>query len=127
MSECNTKNYEVMITNYYTTGQRYEIANTIWLQLGSQRFSLLTGCKPLCYGEDDGKVFLLISVGKNAHGINLFKVSYNEGADLYEVSFMRKRNGITNVVANYSEVYCDMLHTLFEQHTGMRVNFKFAA
>lgn len=116
-----------MITNSYSSEQRYEIANTIWLQLGSQRFTLLTGCKVVCYGEKDGKVFLLLSVGQNAQGINLFEVAYNEGEDLYEVSFMRKSNGTTQCVANYSHVYCDMLHTLFEQHTGMSVNFRFAA
>lgn len=115
------------MTNYYTSGQRYEIANTIWLQLGSQRFSMMTGTRPVCYGEKDGKVFLLMSVGKNAKGINLFEVSYNECDDLYEVSFMRKYGDVTNIVANYSGVYCDMLHTLFEQHTGISVNFKLAA
>ena len=116
-----------MITNYYSSEERLSIANTIWLQLGSQKFSLLTGTKPVCYGEKDGKVFLLMSVGANAQGITLFEVAYNEGEDLYEVSFMRKQNGFTQCVANYSGVYFDMLHTLFEQHTGMSVNFKCAA
>lgn len=111
----------------YTREQSYDIANTIWLQLGSNRFSLMTGCKPVCYGEKDGKVYLLMSVGKNSRSVNRFEVAYNEREDLYEVRFMRERSGVTSVTAKYDGVYCDMLHTLFEQHTGISVNFKFAA
>ena len=108
-----------MITNSYTSAERLQIANTIWQQLGSQRFSIVTGCQPIVYGEKDNKVFLLMSVGRNCHNINRFEVAYNEGSDLYEVRFMRSRKNVTSTVAHYSEVYCDMLKTLFEQHTGM--------
>ena len=111
----------------YTDKQVYTIADIIWQQLGAQRFSLVTGCKPVTYGEKDGKVYLLLSVGKNYHAINRFEVAYDEGKDLYEMRFIRKRGTEANVVASYKDVYCDMLHTLFEQHTGMSVNFKFAA
>ena len=72
-------------------------------------------------------MFLLLSVGKNGHGINLFEVTYKEGGDLYEVSFMRKHGEETSVVAHQTGIYNDMLHTVFEQYTGMRVKFKFAA
>lgn len=116
-----------MITNNYSDEARLSIANTIWLQLGSQRFSLMTGCRPLCYGERDGKVYLLMTVGRNARGVNLFEIAYNEGTDLYEVSFIRKRGDEAHVTASHKDVYCDMLHTLFEQHTGMSVNFRSAA
>lgn len=108
-----------MKTNVYTSKERLSIANTIWRQLGSQGFSLVTGCKPIVYGEDDGKVYLLMSVGSNRHAINRFEVSYNEGMDLYEVKFMRRRGEATSVVADYKEVYFDMLHTIFEQETGL--------
>lgn len=108
-----------MATNYYTKEQAYKIADTIWQQLGAQRFNIITGCKPITYGEKDGKVYLLMSVGKNCHAINRFEVAYNECEDLYEVRFMRKSGDTTKVVADYSSVYCDMLHTLFTQHTGM--------
>lgn len=103
----------------YTQKESYNIANTIWQQLGAQRFSLVTGCKPIAYGEANGMVYLLMSVGKNCHAINRFEVSYNEGLDLYEVRFMRERKGQTNVAAQYKEVYADMMHTLFTQQTGM--------
>lgn len=108
-----------VMANYYSNEQRLSIANTIWMQLGAQRFSLMTGCKVVCYGEKDGKVFLLMSVGRNSRAVNRFEVAYNECEDLYEVRFMRKRGDNTFVVADYSSVYADMLHTLFEQHTGM--------
>ena len=116
-----------MITSNYTNEQRYEIANVIWQRLGSQKFSLLTGCKHMCYGEKDGNVFLLMSVGKNIHSINLFEVLYDEGKDLYDVRFMRKVGNSVLCVADYSDVSCDMLHTLFEQYTGISVNFNVAA
>lgn len=116
-----------MATNNYTKEECYRIANTIWLQLGSQRFSLLTGCKPVCYGEKDGKAYLLMTVGKNDRGINCFEVAYNEGKDLYEVRFIRKDGDTAKVIANYSEVYCDMLHMLFRQHTGINVDINVAA
>lgn len=108
-----------MMTSIYSQDEKYRIANTIWQQLGAQRFSLVTGCKPIVYGENDGKVYLLMSVGKNSRAINRFEVSYNEGEDLYEVRFIRKRGVEAHVVAKYEQVYCDMLHTLFEQHTGL--------
>lgn len=103
----------------YNQQQQYSIANEIWQQLGAQRFSLITGCSPITYGEKDGKVYLLMSVGKNCHSVNRFEVAYNEGMDLYEVRFMRSRKGQMKVVANFTEVYADMMHTLFEQETGM--------
>lgn len=108
-----------MRTNIYSSKEKLSIANTIWQQLGSQRFQLVTGCNPIVYGENNGQVYLLMSVGRNCHSINRFEVSYNEGQDLYEVRFLRKRGENTSVVAEYKEVYSDMLHTLFEQHTGM--------
>ena len=116
-----------MATNNYTKEECYRIANTIWQQLGSQMFSLKTGCKPLCYGEKDGQAYLLITVGRNEQNVNLFEVSYNDGQDLYEVRFMRKCGDATVVIANYSGVYCDMLHMLFHQHTGIDVDFNVAA
>lgn len=108
-----------MKTNYYTKERRYEIANEIWRQMGSQRFSLITGCRPVVYGEQDGMVYLLMSVGRNAKNVNRFEVAYNEGKDLYEVRFMTKRGDVVKVKAEYKDVYCDMLHTLFEQQTGL--------
>ena len=111
----------------YTQKEAYQIADTIWQQLGGQRFSLLTGTNPICYGEKNGKVYLLMSVGRNSKSVNRFEVAYNEHLDLYEVRFIRKRGDQAHVVANYNEVYCDMLHTLFEQHTGMVTNFNLAA
>ena len=110
-----------METNVYTTDERFSLASTIWRQLGSERFSFATGCAPLTYGEDNGMVYLLMKVGSNSKAISLFEVAYNAVRDIYEVSFMSKRFGKTDVVANYSEVCGDMIHTLFKQHTGIEV------
>ena len=107
----------------YTKQETYKIADEIWQQLGAQRFSLVTGCKPIVYGEANGMVYLLMSVGKNSHAINRFEISYNQGLDLYEVRFLRKRGIENHVVAQYKEVYADNLHMLFTQHTGMVTTF----
>ena len=111
----------------YTQDECYRIANTIWLQLGSQRFSLTTGTEPLGYGELDGRVFLLMKVGKNGRGISLFEVSYDEGRDLYDVRFMRKNGNTMSIAANCSGVFVDMLHGIFSQYTGIEVNLNQAA
>ena len=107
------------MTSVYSNEERYSIANTIWRTLGSQRFQVVTGCKPLVYGEKDGKVYLMMTVGRNKHSVNRFEVSYDEAMDLFNVSFVRKRGLEAHVVASYEQVYCDMIHTLFEQHTGL--------
>ena len=109
------------MNNVYSDKERNAIANTIWQQLGSQRFSFVTGCKPVVYGESNGKVYLLMSVGSNCHNINLFEVAYNEGSDLYELRFIRKQDNNAHVVALYKEVYADMMHTYFSKETGMTV------
>lgn len=109
--------------NIYTQKEAYSIANTIWQQLGGQRFQFITGSKPVCYGEKDGKVYLLMSVGRNAKAINRFEVAYNEGQDLYEVRFIRKRGTEAKVIANFGGVYFDMLTTLFESYTGLTTRF----
>ena len=108
-----------MMTNVYTKEERNAIANTIWRSLGSQKFSAMTGCTPLYYGESDGKVYIHMKVGRNCHSINRLEVAYNEWQDLFEMKFIRSIKGIAKVVASYKEVYVDMLHTLFTQHTGM--------
>ena len=109
--------------NIYTQNEAYAIADTIWQQLGGQRFQVITGTKPVCYGEKNGKVYLLMTVGRNAKGINRFEVAYNEGQDLYEVRFIRKRGDEASVIASFNEVYCDMLTTLFESYTGLTTRF----
>ena len=116
-----------MIREKYTDDERYLLADRIWQRLGSQRFSLMTGCKIVSYGEKDGKVFLLMSVGKNGMGIGLFEVAYDEGRELYDVSFMRRNGTVMSVIANYSGVCLDILHTLFARHTGSGSCFMIAA
>ena len=95
------------------------IANFIWQQLGAQRFSLATGCNPIAHGKDNGKVYLLMSVGENVRSICRIEVSYDEDSERYGMRFMRRRNGVTSVIANFNDVESGMLHVLFEQETGM--------
>ena len=115
------------MTNYYSKNEAYNIANTIWQQLGGQRFSVMTGVKPVCYGERDGKVYLMMHVGRNKNNINFFEVLYNAAKDLYEICFIRKRGVEAHTIAKYDDVYCDMLETIFTQYTGLVTSFKRAS
>lgn len=99
----------------------YTIANGIWQKLGAQRFSMLTGCKPLVYGDVDGRVFLQMKVGKNQHNVNRLEVLYDDNKDLYELHFIKKYGVESHVTASYKEVSFDSMKTLFKQHTGMSV------
>ena len=112
------------MANIYSKKEAYSIADTIWQQLGGQRFSLITGVKPVCYGEQDGKVYLLMHVGRNKNNINLFKVMYNAAKDLYEICFIRKRGIEAHTIAEYKDVYFDMLTTIFTQYTGLVTSLK---
>lgn len=96
-------------------------ANTIWQMLGSQHFSLVTGCKPLYFGERDGKTFLLMSMGQNKNDISLFEV-LSEG-ETYEMRFIRNAHAI----AVYKEVTPEMLYVIFEQYTGISIKRKLCA
>ena len=100
-----------------TDNELFLIANGIWQQLGAQRFELTTGCRPITYGEDGSRVYLLMSVGENSRAIKGFEVSSD--GDSYEVRFLRERDGQTKVVSVHKEVCPDMIHTLFTQHTGI--------
>lgn len=104
----------------YDSQQTYAIADTIWQQLGAQRFALTTGSKPITYGEDNGKVFLLMSVGRNTNAINRLEVAYDDGLDTYDMKFIRKRGIESHVVAAYKGIYGGNMMTIFKNITGMQ-------
>ncbi len=41
------------------------------------------------------------------------------GLDLYDILFFKTRNGQTDLVAEYNDLYCDQIQDVFEQYTRM--------
>lgn len=104
------------------TNEHLVTANAIWQMLGSQHFSLVTGCQPLYIGERDGMTFLLMSIGANKNDIDLFEVVKEDG-ETYEMRFIRKAHAI----AVYKEVTPEMMYTIFEQYTGISIKRQLCA
>lgn len=94
-----------------------EIAQTILNQLGGNKFITMTGAKvSYSLNENDQPVLscrLPSNFAKN--GINLFKVVYNYGLDLYFLSF----NKDEKLLKTFEEVYADDLIEIFESETGL--------
>ena len=63
----------------------------------------------------------MMSMGKNKNDIDLFEV-LSEG-ETYEMRFIRKAHAI----AVYKEVTAEMVHTIFEQYTGISIKRKLCA
>ena len=92
-----------------------EIANEILNQLGGKRFSVITGSREYMAGKN----YLTFRPGKNSKKVTHVRITLNE-KDLYDVEFMnaRKWDNIKKI-AEVKDVYCDMLHDVFTEHTGL--------
>ena len=92
-----------------------DVANTIYKQLGGNRFRVMVGAKNMVSHE----FALSIKIGRNKTNANFMVVELN-GNDLYNVTFAKMtKMGEMKSVKEYSDVYNDMLVTIFESHTGM--------
>ena len=92
-----------------------EIANTIYRQLGGNRFRVMTGAKNMVSHE----FALSMKIGRNKTNANFMVVELN-GLDLYDVTFAKlTKMGEMKSVKTYDNVYNDMLVSIFESHTGM--------
>ena len=91
------------------------VAKTILEQLGGNKFRVMTGAKHFGATEDS----LSMRIGRNKTNANFMVVELN-GNDLYNVTFAKMtKMGEMKSVKEYSDVYNDMLVTIFESHTGM--------
>lgn len=123
------------------------VAKTILAQLGGARFLLCTGSKNLRCGKNaDGNPFLRFSLCNLKEYLpnatvrpNLCTITLNEAMDWYEMKFEYFREAATRFdsktftcktteekrVATYecNEVYCDQLQEIFEQQTGLILDF----
>ena len=92
-----------------------EVANTIYRQLGGNRFRVMTGAKMMVSTENG----IRMRIGRNKTNANFMEVSLN-GLDLYDVTFAKlTKMGEKKSVKTYDNVYNDMLVSIFESHTGM--------
>lgn len=92
-----------------------EIAETINIQLGGNKFKVMTSAKNFSYDKTGALSF---KIGRNASSFNFVKIELN-GLDLYNVTFYRITiKGITKQMT-VSNVYCDQLRATFEKETGL--------
>ena len=92
-----------------------DVANTIYRQLGGNRFRVMTGAKNMVSHE----FALSMKIGRNKTNANFMVVELN-GLDLYDVTFAKlTKMGEMKSVKTYDNIYNDMLVSIFESHTGM--------
>jgi hypothetical protein len=103
--------------------RKQEIAQTIYQQLGGNKFKVMTGATAM-YLEEDGMYGLAVTY-KMCRKSNVIKILLN-GKDLYNVEFCKlkkfqKGRAVYNEksVAKFEDVYCDQLAELFESQTGL--------
>lgn len=105
-------------------------ANIIYQQLGGGRFTAMTGAKNFVALENG----IRFNIGRNASKANKVKITLN-GLDLYDVEFIKytphsfkiSRDGksfketqeSSKTIAEYNDVYGDMLQDIFTRETGM--------
>ncbi|TKF00275.1 hypothetical protein FCV44_04200 [Vibrio kanaloae] len=98
--------------------QRLQVANTILMQLGGRRFSMMTGAKQFV-AIDRGLLFVL-PARLAKQGINKVRIEL-EASDTYTVTALtvNARRGDVIEVQCESMVYCEQLEATFERMTGI--------
>ena len=92
-----------------------ETIDTIWRQLGGSQFGMMVGAKNLT-GYDNTLSF---KFGRNSSKSNIMHITYDEGADLYDVEFAHVRKFDHIKDATFTGVFFDQLVPIFEKYTGM--------
>ena len=95
--------------------EKLQIAKTILSQLGGNKFVAMTGAKSFGYDSKGSVVSLQFKIGRNAKQVNIVRINYIKGKDLYEMNFYKG----TKLLKKVSNVYADQLRKIFTKHTGM--------
>src|ERR1700686_4088722 len=85
---------------------RSEVAETILVQLGGNRFMAMTGARNFL--ADGNALRFRLPSNFAQHGINAVTIRLN-GRDLYDVTFSRVRGIGVDIVTELRDVYCDSL------------------
>lgn len=91
------------------------VTETIYQQLGGNRFAMMTGAKNFVAYPD----LLEFSIPRNASSANRVRVFYEPGSDLYTLTFNRTSGLKSSEIARFDDVYADQLQPLFTQVTGL--------
>jgi hypothetical protein len=99
---------------------KFEVAQTIWSQLGSRMFGVMTGATKFEFNERSLSFKL---PGKNfaKHDINHVEIVLR-GDDTYLMIFSRKRGKKNIAIETRAGVYCDMLQETFTEVTGLQTH-----
>jgi hypothetical protein len=101
----------------------YYIAQTIWEQLGANKFQVMTGAKIIAMTENS----LTVSFGRNRTNTNRLRITLN-GLDYYDLEFIRAtKQRVGGVLVGEKEkvdtriqnVSCDRLQFEFTDFTGL--------
>jgi hypothetical protein len=97
-----------------------EIAKETLRQLGGNKFIVMTGAENFVYDylASNGDVDLTFSIGENCKRVKYILVRYDYSKDLYIMKFFTAKK---ELVAEYEDVFCDMLQDIFESETGLYV------
>ncbi len=95
-----------------------DIAQTIYEQLGADRFAFMTGAKNIV-GLDEG---LMFSIPRNQSPYNKVRITLTPD-DLYNVEFFKmSRLGDISKQTGYPGMYADQLRALFTRVTGLETS-----
>jgi len=98
-----------------------QIAETIYKQLGGNRFKAMVGAYNFIFGTEADNVFLDCRF-KGSKKANHLQVIYVYGTDTYHMVFKKIGNAPKYKiveVAKFDDVYCDDLQSIFEDTTGL--------
>jgi hypothetical protein len=92
------------------------VADTILHQFGGGRALAMIGGKASTV-DDTSLTVKFKARARNKSTCVL--IAYDDGADLYTVTFWRIRGADSGVVKRYEGIYADQLQELFERDTGL--------
>lgn len=90
------------------------IAETIFAQMGGNRFVAMTGARDFVADVDS----LTFRLRRNAKGINCVRVTL-QPSDTYRMEFVRVGKQDLKVVVMHDDIYSDQLCACFEAETGL--------
>ena len=94
------------------------VAKTISSQLGRQALFMMGAKNLMAITPKENEIGGLIFKISGSKNCNWIRVSLN-GLDLYDVEFIKVWGSKRTVKHRAENVYCDMLHALIEEQTGL--------
>ncbi len=94
-----------------------EVAQTIFQQLGGNRFAVMTGSSNFASSSNK----LIFKLSRNKTVANYCTITLN-GLDLYDFEFVRAGKSYKEV-QTVENVYADQLERIFTQVTGLYTKF----